>query len=44
MHDINNMSRGKPWPKTGATHHYAMLGIAYKGPAKSYKVPGRLAG
>ncbi len=31
MRDINSMSRGMPWPKTGATQYNAQLGLPYKG-------------
>ncbi len=31
MRDINNMSRGMPWPQTGTTHYHAQLGLPDKG-------------
>ena len=33
MRDINSMSRGIPWPQTGATHYHAQLGLPDKGRA-----------
>ncbi len=33
MRDINSISRGKPWPKTGATQKYAQVGLPDKGRA-----------
>ncbi len=33
MRDINSMSRGMPWPKTGATQYHAQLGLPEKGRA-----------
>ena len=30
MRDINSISRGKPWPKTGATQKHAQLGLPDK--------------
>ncbi len=33
MCDINSMSRGMPWPKTGATQYHAQLGLPDKGRA-----------
>ena len=31
MRDINRLSREMPWPKTGATHYHARLGLLDKG-------------
>ena len=33
MRDINSMSRGMPWPRTGATQYHAQLGLPDKGRA-----------
>ncbi len=33
MRDINSMSRGMPWPQTGATQYHAQLGLPDKGRA-----------
>ena len=30
MRDINSMSRGMPWPKTGATQYHVQLGLPDK--------------
>ncbi len=36
MQGINNVSRGMPWPKTGATHYHTQLGI----PDKAREIKG----
>ncbi len=36
MRDINSMSRGTPWLKTGATQYHAQLGL----PDKSRAIKG----